>query len=401
MEPKLWTKEYIFTTFINFFTALNFYLLMIVVSKYAMNKFDSSPSEAGLTVSIFIVGALIMRLLTGKLITRIGYKKVLCAGVIANLTMTLLYFEVNSLFFLLFIRFLNGAAFGITTTATATIIADIVPQERTGEGIGYFSLSQTLATAIGPFLGMFLSQHGSYSMIFTACAVAALFCIVLAPFLSLRKMELTEEQLREMQERKLSNLIEFGVIPISIIVLLIYLCYSSIVSFLAVYAQEIHLVYAASFFFIIYALVVLISRPTVGRFFDLKGENSIMYLAILIYAIGMFLFSHSYHGYQLLLAAVLVGLGVGAIQSSTMAIVAKITPQYRLGVANGTYFMLADLGMGVGPLLVGCLIPFIGYRGMYTSISVMILACLFLYYLLHGRKAKPGEKVIIKSEHLM
>ncbi len=398
-KPKLWTKEYILTTFINFLTALNFYLLMIIVSKYAMNKFDSPPSEAGLTVSMFIVGALIMRLLTGKLIARIGYKQILCAGVIANLTMTLLYFGVNNLIFLLIIRFLNGAAFGITTTATATIIADIVPQERTGEGIGYFSLSQTLATAIGPFLGMFLSQHGSYSMIFTACAIAALFCIVMAPFLSLRKMNLTEEQSREMQERKLSNLIEFGVIPISIIVLLIYLCYSSIVSFLAVYSQEIHLVYAASFFFIIYAVAVLLSRPTVGRFFDLKGENFIMYPAILIYAIGMLWFSHSYHGYELLLAAVLIGLGVGAIQSSTMAIVAKITPQYRLGVANGTYFMFADLGMGVGPLLVGFLIPFIGYRGMYTSISAMILACLLLYYLLHGRKAKPGEKVIIKSEH--
>jgi len=226
--------------------------------------------------------------------------------------MTLLYFGVNSVILLLVVRFFHGAAFGITSSAAATIVGDIVPKERSGEGIGYYSLSQTLATAIGPFLGMFLSQHGSYSMIFLACAIASAISLVMAPLLSLRKMEFTEEQMKEMQEFKLSNFVESGVIPISIICLLIYLCYSSIVSFLSVYAKEIHLVDAASFFFIVYAVVVLISRPAVGRWFDWKGENLIMYSATLIFAIGMFLFSHSYHGYALLLAAVLIGLGFGA-----------------------------------------------------------------------------------------
>jgi MFS family permease len=374
---------------------------MIIISEYAMNKFDSSPGEAGLAVSIFIIGALIARLFAGKRIAQIGYKKMLCVGVMACLVMTLLYFEVNSVILLLVVRFFHGAAFGITSSAAATIVADIVPKERSGEGIGYYSLSQTLATAIGPFLGMFLSQHGSYNMIFLACAIASAISLVMAPLLSLRKMEFTEEQMKEMQEFKLSNFVESRVIPISIICLLIYLCYSSIVSFLSVYAKEIHLVDAASFFFIVYAVVVLISRPAVGRLFDLKGENSIMYPAILIFAIGMFLFSHSYHGYALLLAAVLIGLGLGAIQSSTQAIAVKITPQHRLGLANSTYFMFSDIGMGIGPLLVGFIIPFIGYRGMYTFVAIIAIACLVLYYLVHGRTARVGKHIIMKSEPLM
>jgi MFS family permease len=159
------------------------------------------------------------------------------------------------------------------------------------------------------------------------------------------------------------------------------------VTFLSLYAKEIHLIDAASFFFIVYAVVVLISRPAVGRLFDLKGENSIMYPAILIFSTGMFLFSHSYHGYALLLAAALIGLGLGAIQSSTQAIAIKIASSHRLGLANSTYFMFSDIGMGIGPLLVGFLIPFIGYRGMYTVVAIIALACLLFYYLLHGKKA--------------
>jgi len=197
--------------------------------------------------------------------------------------------------------------------------------------------------------------------------------------------------MKGMQGFKLSNLIEYKAVPISIIALLIYVCYSSIVSFLTVYSKEIHLVDAASFFFIVYAIVILASRPTVGRMFDKKGENVIMYPAILIFAIGMFLFSQSYYSAVLLLAAALIGLGLGAIQSSTQAIAVKVTPQHRMGLANSTYFMLANVGMGIGPLLVGFLIPFTGYRGMYTAVAIIALACIFLYFLLHGKKA-AGRK---------
>lgn len=365
---------------------MNYYLLMIVISEYAMNEFHLPSSQAGFTASIFVIGALIARLFVGKWIARVGYKKMLCVGVIANIVMTLTYFGVNSVALLLVIRLLHGAAFGITSTSSATIIADIIPKERRGEGIGYYSLSQTLATAIGPFLGMFLSQHGSYRMIFAACTIASAISVVIAPFLSLREMELTEEQIKGMQGFKLSNFIEYKAVPISIIALLIYVCYSSIVSFLTVYSKEIHLVDAASFFFIVYAVVVLASRPAVGKMFDKKGENVIMYPAILIFAIGMFLFSQSYQSVMLLLAAAFIGLGLGAIQSITQAIAVKVTPQHRMGLANSTYFMLADVGMGIGPLLVGFLIPFTGYRGMYMVVTIIALVCIFLYSLLHGRK---------------
>lgn len=385
-KSKLWTKEFITTALVNFFTALNFYLLMIIVSEFAMKKFNFSPSEAGFTASIFIIGALVARIMVGKLMMNAGYKNILCVGVVVGLIMTLAYFAVNNAILLLVVRFIHGASFGITSTATATIVSDIIPKERRGEGIGYYSLGQILATAFGPFIGMFLSQHGSYNAIFIACSIASLIGLIMLPFLTLQKKEAAGGQKFEKQKFKLSNFVEPKAIPISIVCLLIYMCYSSIVSFLTVYSKVINLVDAASFFFIIYAIVVLFSRPAVGKMFDLKGENTIMYPAILVFGIGLLLFSYSYNGYVLLFSAVLIGLGFGAIGSSTQTIAVKVTPPQRLGLANSTYYMFSDIGMGVGPIAVGFVIPYIGYRGMYTVVALIALACLALYYFMHGKK---------------
>lgn len=384
-KPKLWTKEFIITTLVNFLVALNFYLLMIMISEYAMNRFDSTPSEAGFAVSIFIIGALIVRVFVGKWIMQFGYKRIIYVGVIANLVATFAYFGVNNVILLFFVRFLHGVSFGINTTATATIVADIIPNERRGEGIGYYSLSQILATAIGPFIGMFLSKYGSYAMIFAVCLIVSLVAFIILPFLILHNNKVKDEQIEKIQGFKLSNFVELRAIPIAIVCLLIYMCYSSIVSFINVYAKEINLVDAASLFFLVYAIVVLISRPIIGKTFDLKGENFIMYPAILTFGIGMLMFSRSDQGAVLLFSAVLIGLGFGAIGSSTQTIAVKVTPRHRIGLANSTYYMFSDIGMASGPLLVGFVIPFIGYRGMYMVVAIIALVCLVLYYFLHGR----------------
>ena len=385
-KSKLWTKEFILSAFINFLVAMNFYLLMIVISEYAMNKFGSTPGGAGFAASIFVIGALVARVFVGKWIMRFGYKKILWVGVIAGLAMTIVYFGANNVIILLVVRFFHGMTFGITTTATATIVADIIPKERRGEGIGYYSLSQILATAIGPFLGMFLSKNGSYISIFTACAIALLISLIMLPLLSLRNKESKEEQKKETPGFSLSSFVEPKAIPISIVCLLAYMCYSSIVSFLNVYAKEINLVDAASFFFIVYAIVVLISRPMIGRMFDSKGENAIMYPAILIFGIGMLLFSQSFYGSALLFSATLIGLGFGAIVSSTQTIAIKVTPPERVGLANSTYYMFSDIGMGIGPMVVGFVIPYLGYRGMYAFVGIIALVCIGLYYLFHGKR---------------
>lgn len=106
--------------------------------------------------------------------------------------------------------------------------------------------------------------------------------------------------------------------------------------------------------------------------------------------VGMFILSQAHHGYTLLLAGVFIGLGSGAVQSSCQAIAVKVAPPHRVGLANSTFFMFSDIGLGIGPVIFGLFTPFIGYRGVYASTAVVAFACVFLYYLMHGKKAVRG-----------
>lgn len=390
-RARLWTKEFVINTFINFLVALNFFLLMIIISEFAMIKFDASTGGAGLVASIFVIGSLTARMLVGKWMMKYGYKRMLCIGVVAGLAMTLSYWLVNSIVVLICIRYMHGIAFGISTTATATIVSDIIPKERRGEGIGYYSLSQIVATAIGPLIGIYFSRQGSYSMIFIACTLASLVSCMMLPLFSFENKVFDDIQLGQMKGFKISNFIEPKAAKIAIVALFVFLCYASVISFLTVYSKEINLTKAASFFFLVYAVVVFVSRPIVGRVFDFKGENVIMYPAIIIYGIGMLLFSNSYHGFVLLLSAILIGLGVGAIGASTQTIAVKVTPIERLGLANSTYYVFTDIGVGIGPMVAGILIPYIGYRGVYTVFAIVIFLCFGLYYFLHGKNFKQLE----------
>lgn len=263
----------------------------------------------------------------------------LYAGLFVSLILTLLYLAAANAALLLIIRFLHGVTFGVAGVATGTIVAGIVPEERYGEGIGYYALSQTLAAALGPSIGLLLIQYNTFQSVIIVCSIASALGLLLLPFLAVGNLMLTAEEVEETRGLKLRSFIEPKVIPISSVFLVTFICYSSAVSFMALYAQEIHLERAASVFFIVYAAVVFISRPYVGRRFDNKGENSVMYMALPIFAIGFVIFSQAHHGLVLLPAGVVIAFGFGATHASSQAITVKITPPHRRGLATSTFYM--------------------------------------------------------------
>jgi MFS family permease len=388
IRPRLWTKDFLTICFLHFFIALNFCMLMVIMSIFATDTFHSSPSEAGLCAGIFVVGTLIARLFSGKWIERAGRKKTLYAGLILSLVMTLLYFKIPGILFLLAIRFLHGAGFGIASTAASTIVANIIPKERAGEGLGYFLLSNALAMAVGPFLGMFISQHGSFHMIFVASAVFAAVGLVNASFLSVPEINLTKQQWEATRGFNVRSFFEPKAVPISIVCGIIAFCYSSVFSFLTAYSREIHLIDTASFFFIVYAVVMFISRPQAGRLFDRKGENAVMLLGILIFVVGLIILSQAHEGYVLLLAAAFIGVGFGSVSPIGQAVSVKVTPLHRTGLAVSTFWMFFDIGTGAGPFVFGLLITFTGYRRAYLCMAIVAFASIFLYYKLHGRRVE-------------
>lgn len=392
-RPKLWTKDFIMVCVTNLLLAMNYFLLMVIFSEYAVIKFDAPQSLAGLASSIFIIGTLCVRPLAGKYLDVIGRKKMLYTGIIIFAITTGLYLVIDHLPLLMIDRFIHGAAYGVASTAITTVMTSSIPRERSGEGIGYFSMSVTIATAIGPFIALLLVQHTGYSMTFLMTLSFAVVALLASLALKVENITLSKEELDSLKGFRISDFFEFSAAPMALMMVILGFAYSSILTFISSYSNEVNLSEAASFFFIVYAVFLLASRPFTGKRFDLKGENSVVYPCMALFLIGLVILSQAQHGLVLLLAGACIGIGYGTTMSSVQTIMVKKAPPHRAGLANSTFFISFDLGLGIGPFVLGAMLPSLGYRGMYISMAVVVLLCIIFYYFTHGRRNKSEQYV--------
>ncbi|WP_409369228.1 MFS transporter [Lysinibacillus sp. 38-6] len=391
-RQKLWTKDFLIVSLINFTITLIFYLLMVTIAGYAVENFHASTSTAGLVSSIFIIGTLFGRLGTGRIIGDWGSKKTLFCGLLLFMLSTMSYFIAFNLPLLILNRLIQGIGLGIASTATGTIIAQILPAERRGEGIGYYSLSAILATAIGPFIGILLTQlFEDYRMIFAVDSVLAIICFLMYFIVKVPDAPKKAKNMTDKAGFKLTNFIEMRALPIAFVALVIGFAYSGVMSFMTFYAKELHLVTAGSYFFIVYALVILASRPFTGKLLDARGANIIIYPCLILFAIGMYAFSSATSTGVFLIAGALIGIGYGNFNSVAQAIAIKVTPNERLGLATSTYFILYDLGLGVGPYFLGFFVPAMGYSAIFLAMVAVIFLSIVLYYFLYGKNEKMKQ----------
>lgn len=424
---KLWTKDFVFGTAINFLLMVNYYGLMVVIADYAMKTYGSPASVAGLAASIFIIGALLARLITGRVVDYIGRKRLLVIGAIFEVIFSVLYLTGLGLAPLFVLRFFHGVSYGACSTTIGTIVTALVPDSRKGEGVGYYMLSVTLGAAVGPFLGMFLTQHAGFMVLFVVAAVVAGVCLLAATQLSVP--EATHIQRKPASEKvcsvanpraadsesdtpsthtaasapatasahtapsrkprlsrpHLSNYLERSVIPISAVCAMLFFCYSSLLTFLTPFAAERGLETPASFFFVVYAIATFVTRPFTGKLFDRRGDRIVMIPAFVAFIVGMALLSTAQQAWAMLVAGALLGFGVGTVQASGLAIAVRIAPDSRISLANSTFYVLLDTGVGIGPLLLGIVQPFWGYQGLFMAMAFVALLAL-LAYLLVSRK---------------
>ncbi|WP_028257559.1 MFS transporter [Veillonella montpellierensis] len=383
-KESLWTRSFILDTIINLFVFLIFYMLMVIIAIIAKDDFHASPSQAGLAVGMFIIGTVVSRIMTGRFIGTIGCKNILYGGLGLYLVSTILYLYAPNLLILDMVRFLNGFAYGVTSTATSTIISTIVPKSRRGEGISYYGLSTSLAAAIGPFLGIFLFHTLGFNVIIYLAVALVIPCLIAACLLSYEETPRTTT-LGTSKKFQLSDYVEPRINAITLISTLVGLAYSSIIGFIASYTREINMIEAGTLFFIVYAVTTAITRPVLGKLFDKKGENFILYPSFILFAIGLVLLAYASSSWMILASAVLVGLGYGSYMSNGQAIVVKIVPYHRIGMATSTYFIALDVGVGIGPYLLGGVKEIVGFTYMFLVTAAIAMLAFLAYHFLYGR----------------
>lgn len=378
---EICNRNFIVITLINFFVMAAYYMVFIISTPYAREKFALSLSNAGLTASLMVIGCLLGRFLSGNLITFFGCKILLFLGLLVEILSIFSSFLINSVFELYMQRLSSGIGMGIVATVTGTAIAYIIPQKYHGFGISLFSTSTALALALGPFFGIFLLKYIPYLSIIKINGICILGCLGL--FFFLQQIPRTVKRHRPLLE--LNSYIDPRVVRFSLVALLMCLSYGSIQAFMTTYASERDLVNAASLFFLFYAFSAIVTRPISGSLYDSRGENSIFAGIFILTALALCLLAFAANSFVLLLAGVLFGIGFGNFQSLGQVVSLTLVTKSRFPQATSTFFVFFDLGVGLGPYLFGFTVQYIGYTGMYLLLAGTSLCAAILYYVIYGK----------------
>lgn len=393
-KDRIFTLPFFINAFVNLMLYVNYYVLMVVMAGYCMSAYGMDAGAAGFAASVFIVGALIARFLGGGIADRLGRKRclVVCSGMMTVCTLCYLSGLPFSALFVL--RIVHGFFYDIAQTSISSIATEAVPVSRKGEGIGYFILSATLGSAVGPFFGTVMVEYLDYRFLFVFCSAA----IVLGFVVSLAVRDSRERRSRTLFSGSipvtartatgnsnryarfaLSAFLEYRVLPIACVVALAILAYGAVITYLDSFASEQGMVDAASVFFVVYSIVMFVSRPFVGRTFDRRGDFGVMTADFAAFALGMLCMGFAHDGAVLLVAACLLGFAVGTLNPCGLTLAVQKVPRERLTTANSTFSCLNDATIGFAPVVAGWAISLIGYKGMFLSLVPVVSVAYALY----------------------
>jgi MFS family permease len=193
----------------------------------------------------------------------------------------------------------------------------------------------------------------------------------------------------------LRNIMHPAVIPIGVFMLMVGLCYAGVITYLNAYAEERDVVAGAGFFFLAYAVAMFALRFVLGKVQDRRGDNAVVYFGLVFLALALVVLAVATEDWQIVVAGAFTGLGYGTLMPAAQAIAVSAVPAHRVGTGISTLLLLADVGIGLGPVVLGVIVSATGYGAMFLVLAALSVLAAVFYQLTHGRldRAKRGRAV--------
>ncbi|MGK5510958.1 MFS transporter [Brevibacillus formosus] len=397
-RERLWTRDFVLLTVCNLLLFLTVQMQTPTFPAYVKEAYQANDFVVSLVISLFSLAAVIARVFTGEALKTKSSKilAIVALGLVAIFSAG--YYWAGSIIFFLLLRILVGIGFGMGSTTFPTIVSNVIPAKRIGEGMGYFGLSTSLAMALGPLIGLgVLNGFGFGSMLMVLVLLVAIIFPLMhfiraynqLPVSSSEKAQ-TVTGIRRFYDKKL-------LLPAGLNFCL-SITYGGILSFLALYGKEAH-IENVGWFFLTNALAMVLIRPFSGKLYDRKGHVAVLPPGAIFVGISLLLLSLTTTESLLLVSAAFYGLGYGMIQPSIQAWMMKVVTPEQRGMANGLFFNSIDLGIAVGSMLLGVIATHSSYSVMYRWSAACLLLFLIVYFLSQVAAAK-AKKAAIASENV-
>jgi MFS family permease len=373
---EIWIKDFFFTWINRFSFFLAHHLTRPILPLYLVS-FGASSTVIGAVMAVFTITATATRIPVGLLIDRIGRKPFLIAGVALFAVGNFGYLWAPGILLMLPFRMLHGVGWSGCTTAVATLAADIAPQKRRGELIGYAAMASSLGGAIGPVAGFALLQRFDFSGVFFGAAALLFVSLILAAFV--------KEPEHGPRNNHRQRWIDLLVIPETLLpalaVAFLSFGHGGILTFLPIHALKLGLE-NPGLWFGLYALCLLLSRPVAGPLSDRISRRAVIIPGLILNLLGIGILALASSPVWLMAAAVVGGFGTGAAQPALMTVAVDQTAPQRRGQSMAQYQCFYDLGIGLGSLTLGAFLDLVdqNFSLMYTATAVVALIGLWIYW---------------------
>lgn len=384
-QDRLWTRDYVFVCIAAFMMSFSFFILVPTLPLYLKDTFDIGPAMVGVVLSCYVVAVLSVRPMAGFVADLLPRKLVYIVSYALFVASFLGYFFITaSLAMFILLRIFHGFSFGMLTTAGNTLVIDVMPSSRRGEGLGYYGVTNNLAMAFGPMVGLFVISSGNYQLLFLTSLVTGGVGLLLGALVRAPRRDASQRV-----EFKLSAdrfFLKEGIWA-CIAFFMLAIPYGMTTSYIALYAKQVGITHNAGLFFTVMAAGLITSRLHSGKRVDRGYITETIRTGIVIAfvgAVGEALLSSAadvsiavgYAAY--FLTAFLFGFGYGTMFPAYNTLFINLAPNSRRATANATYLTGWDVGIG-GGMLIGGTVSEYGYTYCYILGAVLVLIALLFF----------------------
>ena len=258
------------------------------------------------------------------------------------------YLAATSLAVFAVIRTIHGGPFGAATVANSTVAIDVLPSSRRNEGIGFYGLSNNVATAIAPTVGIMIYEgtHNFNILFLLALAIAAVGLVI-------------------------DSRVKIG------------FCYGVLSNYLAIYGKEtLGITGGTGVYFMLLSIGLILSRMQGAKALREGKLTRNAAEGIILSTIGYTIFvaggsMWTYYG-----SAILIGLGNGHMWPAFQNMMVNLAHNNQRGTANSTLMTSWDLGVGLGILAGGFVAEHFGYASAFWTVSAIHVASAVMYFVL-------------------
>jgi MFS family permease len=378
MIRKVFSRDFILLCFSQFAFSFVFQSLVPTLPMY-LSRLGSNEVEIGVLIGIFFFCSLVLRPFVGKALLRTPEKKLLITGSLLYALASLAYLFAPPFWPFLLVRILQGIGFAFYHTASFTLIAHISPEAHRGQSLSYFSLAMSVSGALGPPIGIFLINQFGFTLLFLACSGLS-FCSL---FITYR---LGSRQVAPLQDSSTEGSMLFSrkAIPPSVMSSLSLFVWAALTAFFPLYAIH-HGVTNPGLFFTTIAIMLFLGRALGGKILDLYSREKVILPCLLSYILSMVILTFSDTLPMFILVATIWGVGNAFLAPVLMAYTLDRVGS-SVGPAMGTFTAISDLGLSLGPVIMGIVIHSTSYRVMFLCLVLMGIINLGYFYFLVREK---------------